>query len=422
MFRYRLMKVRSKISYHAFRNNMTINELMLTQILKSFEELKESRSIPRYPEYSSQLVDDMANAIGADMSSCIMAMFEINKNPQIRQRKNILYRGREMQALGYRNVDDMPPKLRKGFERLISENLFHATWSPTRPVGSPEGIASYASLGDGVAGLFLDKGKCENVFEYTTVDGMSMYEKRSAVFKLKNKFDRQVIDAQLSNVKFMLNCGELVDIFFIQSSLKRISLIRQKFVLELEQGQETYIPNTLSLDSYPMSMRYYDPLLMASNNLFSPESKQYHQLRTEFNIRKIQRENWLKYYLICFGILEDPKEKKLVQAHSLINEADKTVLKHTDTPHTMSLQKSRYLRVESGLDQLRHLAMMQEFQTSMPEEFPASSIVTQSYKSLEDKDLNLRFCQDKEVRMKRQKFVKFKQTFYQRHDHMKKNG
>lgn len=39
MFRYRMMKIRSKISYHAFKNNFTINELILTQILKSLEDL-----------------------------------------------------------------------------------------------------------------------------------------------------------------------------------------------------------------------------------------------------------------------------------------------------------------------------------------------------------------------------------------------
>lgn len=129
----------------------------------------------------------------------------------------------------------------------------------------------------------------------------------------------------------MINCSELIDIFFIQSSLKRINLIKQKFVLELEQGQETFIPNTLSLDSYPMSMHFYDPILMITNSLFSQESKLYHQLRTEFNIRKIQKENWMKHYLICLGILEDPKKKSLTQSHSLVNEPDKRVLKHTNT-------------------------------------------------------------------------------------------
>ena len=47
-----------------------------------------------------------------------------------------------------------------------------------------------------------------------------------------------------------------------------------------------------------------------------------------------------------------------------------------------------------------------------PEEYPFSTLVKEEAKSLEDRDLNLRFCKDEEVRMKRQKFIVFKQTFY----------
>ena len=36
-FRLRLIRIRSKISYHAYQQNVTINELILKQILKSFE-------------------------------------------------------------------------------------------------------------------------------------------------------------------------------------------------------------------------------------------------------------------------------------------------------------------------------------------------------------------------------------------------
>lgn len=96
-----------------------------------------------YPHYSQELIDKMADAVGADMSSCIMAMFEINKNPEIRKRKDILYRGKELQALGFRKVEKLPDGMRRGYERMINENLYHATWSPAKAVGSPDGIASY---------------------------------------------------------------------------------------------------------------------------------------------------------------------------------------------------------------------------------------------------------------------------------------
>ena len=38
----------------------------------------------------------MEVATDSDMASCIASLFAINQNKQIRERKNILYRGREM--------------------------------------------------------------------------------------------------------------------------------------------------------------------------------------------------------------------------------------------------------------------------------------------------------------------------------------
>ena len=36
--------------------------------------------------------------------------------------------------------------------------------------------------------------------------------------------------------------------------------------------------------------------------------------------------------------------------------------------------------------------------------------------------LNLRFCHGDEVNLKRQKFIRFKQTYYARQDHLKNKG
>lgn len=70
------------------------------------------------------------------------------------------------------------------------------------------------------------------------------------------------------------------------------------------------------------------------------------------------------------------------------------------------------------------LASAQVFQTENAEEYEKYiySVLPQQYKSIEDKQLNMRYCHNDEVTQKRQKFIKFKQTFYQRHDHLKNNG
>lgn len=67
-----------------------------------------------------------------------------------------------------------------------------------------------------------DKDRCEDLMEHVVVDGLNMYENRSARVKFRNKFNRKIIEGRLNNIKFMLGCGELIDIFFIKCSLLRI--------------------------------------------------------------------------------------------------------------------------------------------------------------------------------------------------------
>lgn len=59
----------------------------------------------------------------------------------------------------------------------------------------------------------------------------------------------------------MIAVGGLIDIFYIKCTLRKISLMKKLFVLELEQGQEVFIPKDLTCDNYPFSYHYYDPII-----------------------------------------------------------------------------------------------------------------------------------------------------------------
>ena len=72
----------------------------------------------------------------------------------------------------------------------------------------------------------------------------------------------------MTKIKFMLGVGGLTDIFYLKAVIRKIELQKQMFVLELEQGQEVYIPNELSCDTYPQAFRFYDPIIQVINNLF----------------------------------------------------------------------------------------------------------------------------------------------------------
>jgi hypothetical protein len=42
--------------------------------------------------------------------------------------------------------------------------------------------------------------------------------------------------------------------------MKSIELTKQLFVLDIEEGNEVWIPKSLSVDGYPKSFQYYDPI------------------------------------------------------------------------------------------------------------------------------------------------------------------
>lgn len=75
--------------------------------------------------------------------------------------------------------------------------------------------------------------------------------------------------------------------------LKVISLSKQLFVHEMEQGGEVIIPIELSQDRLPISFRYYDPILKICLKEASREKKDFFAVKNQFNFRRIY-ENSLK--------------------------------------------------------------------------------------------------------------------------------
>lgn len=56
------------------------------------------------------------------------------------------------------------------------------------------------------------------------------------------------------------------------------------FALQLESGTEVFIPHELTCDKYPISFRYYDPIILISNDYFAGDSKIYHQMKAEMSV------------------------------------------------------------------------------------------------------------------------------------------
>lgn len=88
MFKFSLMRVRSKISYCAFRKRMPVAELMLRQIYSSYNALTNSGSIPRiapYPKTTLQFFDELIN--DPNSFACVPELLELGRDPVLRARR-----------------------------------------------------------------------------------------------------------------------------------------------------------------------------------------------------------------------------------------------------------------------------------------------------------------------------------------------
>jgi len=125
MFKYLLMRVRSKIAYHAFQKRMTINELIISQIYSSYKTLTRSGSIQPIAPYGKRLMRDFDQLIDSPNALSLNSLLELARDPCVQKRKGDIYKRKELARLGVSSMSDLPReeqiKLRELFEKNIGQ-------------------------------------------------------------------------------------------------------------------------------------------------------------------------------------------------------------------------------------------------------------------------------------------------------------
>lgn len=86
-FKYLMMRIRSKIGYHAFRKHMTVNEHIINTIAKSYKQLTESGEIPVSAPYSPATWQLFEEILEAPMAKTIDGLMELAHDPVLKKRK-----------------------------------------------------------------------------------------------------------------------------------------------------------------------------------------------------------------------------------------------------------------------------------------------------------------------------------------------
>lgn len=138
-------------------------------------------------------------------------------------------------------------------------------------------------------------------------------------------------------------------ISLIRSLLRKIQIVKELFIFDVEQGQEVFIPKELSQDHLPQSFRFYDPILMLIQERVSNESRKHFNLQNKvaFTLHR-EADHFLKLKE-RLGFAENGKEKKPAYKHSSVSNKAATEISHKDSSHTLALQRSKYICIDNDI-------------------------------------------------------------------------
>lgn len=75
---------------------------------------------------------------------------------------------------------------------------------------------------------------------------------------------------------------------YIKITLKEIKLSKELFVLQVQQGEEVFIPGRLSLRSHALCYQFYDPIFQIIEELSTNEKKNLMSQKNKMNLKMAQ--------------------------------------------------------------------------------------------------------------------------------------
>lgn len=124
---------------------------------------------------------------------------------------------------------------------------------------------------------------------------------------------------------------------YLKIYLLIISLAKEMFIYELEQGEEVFISSDLSQRHLPYGFRYYDPILAIVAERITDASRQVIKLRQDVAYFIHNDGDIKRKVLTKLGILEDKNKQKLSFKHSTIYKNASLGINHHMSEHTMML-------------------------------------------------------------------------------------
>lgn len=249
--KYMILRIRAKISFIAFEQKKTILELFVNQIRKSYLLIwgDPDGTIQRIHQQFADLVNKTSN----------FSKFIIRLNMELGHVKN--------KAL----EDSIKKKDREESQKEKAMNVCEEIQVKRKEDGIIKKHMinhheNHAKKNKII--VMLDKNNCFDIFQNSKTESDHFLEQVQYKEFLKYKFNKKNRQKLYQKLMLMMKVGALHSQLFTIAILQLIKLSKEVFMIDLEQGYESFIPKELSQDHLPMSFRYYDPIFHIVDDLF----------------------------------------------------------------------------------------------------------------------------------------------------------
>lgn len=135
------------------------------------------------------------------------------------------------------------------------------------------------------------KEKCQDIFLNVKINDHRLYMQRPYQKFVNYKNMKKGKEIQLNKMRLLKNLKAFVGFgccTFLEIALKEIELMKELFVMDLEQGDVILIPDMLKQHDMSINYRYYDYLLPYVNETMQQDMRDFFNENNKLNIRRIQ--------------------------------------------------------------------------------------------------------------------------------------
>lgn len=228
------------------------------------------------------------------------------------------------------------------------------------------------------------------------------------------KLRKAKLQGIVEKLNLLINLKAMHGVMYIKVVLKLIQLNKIKFISEIEEGLEVYIPSKLSMRTLPASYRYYDPIIIIIQEKMTIKIKQKAFIKEHVAHSVYKTNDILTNVMINAGIKDKPTTQRIVQHHIPLNDFEKDKAGLMTSPYTGDLQRSNHIMIDSTLTKSRLLN--KHYSAKF---YKKPNLLDLDYDPF---ILGIKYCPDSEVSQKYHQSIVMKSAFCVKMNNLKRKG